>query len=118
MKTVSDRVFELIKQRGMTQKEFSQLTGIAESTISDWKRKKNNPVSDKILIICEVLDVTPYELLSGAEGKTGRSRDNMTYVVDKKTEIGYVIESFQRMDERQRTRLIGYMEALMEIKGV
>lgn len=67
MKTVSDRIFELLKEKKMTQKEFAQRTGIAESSISDWKRKRTNPVSDKILIICEVLEVTPYELLSGAE---------------------------------------------------
>ena len=67
MKTVSDRIFELLKERKMTQKEFAQRTGIAESSISDWKKKRTNPVSDKILIICEVLDVSPYELLSGAE---------------------------------------------------
>ena len=69
MKTVSDRIFELLKERKMSQKEFSQKTGIAESTISDWKKKRTNPVSDKILIICEVLNVTPYNLLSGAEAE-------------------------------------------------
>ena len=41
----------------MSQKEFSEKTGIAQSSISDWKRKKTNPVSEKILIICSVLDV-------------------------------------------------------------
>lgn len=66
MKTISDKIFELLKEKGMSQKEFAQRTGIAESSISDWKKKRTNPVSDKILIICEVLDVTPYELLSGA----------------------------------------------------
>ena len=41
MKTVSDKIFELLKERNMSQKEFSQRTGIAESTISDWKKKNN-----------------------------------------------------------------------------
>ena len=53
----------------MSQKEFSDRTGIAQSSISDWKRKKTNPVSEKILIICDVLDVTPYELLGATEGE-------------------------------------------------
>jgi transcriptional regulator with XRE-family HTH domain len=53
--TISEKIFELLRERGMTQKEFAQATGIAESSISDWKRKKTNPVSEKILIICEVL---------------------------------------------------------------
>jgi transcriptional regulator with XRE-family HTH domain len=48
--TISEKIFELLRERGMTQKEFAQATGIAESSISDWKRKKTNPVSEKILI--------------------------------------------------------------------
>ena len=38
MKTISDRIFELLKEKGMSQKEFSARTGIAESSISDWKK--------------------------------------------------------------------------------
>ena len=30
MKTISDKIFELLKEKGMSQKEFAQRTGIAE----------------------------------------------------------------------------------------
>ena len=116
MKTISNRIFELLKERGMSQKEFSQKTGIAESTISDWKKKKTNPVSDKILIISETLGVTPYELLSGAEHVGTRSRENIMYVVDKGTELGCLIDTYQSMDEEDQKRLLGYMQALIDVK--
>lgn len=48
VKTISDKIFELLKEKGMSQKEFAERTGIAESSISDWKKKRTNPVSDKI----------------------------------------------------------------------
>ena len=114
MKTVSDRIFEVLKEKGMSQKEFAAKTGIAESTISDWKKKKTNPVSDKILIISEVLGVSPYELLSGAEHIGMRSRQNMTYVVDRTTELGTLIETYQKLDAAQQNRLMGYMQAMLE----
>ena len=117
MQTISGRIFELLKERNMSQKRFAQETGIAESTISDWKKKKTNPVSDKILIICEVLGVTPYELLSGAEHTGQRSRENMTYVIDKGTELGILVESYQRLDENLQRKVLGYMEALRELQG-
>lgn len=116
MKTISDRIFELLKERRMSQKSFSQKTGIAESTISDWKKKKTNPVSDKILIISETLGVTPYELLSGAEHIGSRSKKNVTYVVDKGTELGSLIETYQSLDMEDQKRLIGYMQALIDMK--
>ena len=40
--TISERIFDLLEQHGMSQKEFSEKTGIAQSSISDWKRKKTN----------------------------------------------------------------------------
>ena len=115
MKTISDKIFELLKEKGMSQKQFAQRTGIAESSISDWKKKRTNPVSDKILIICEVLDVTPYELLSGAEHTGNRSRDNNTYVISKETEIGMLVETYQKLDTNAQKRVMGYLEALKEL---
>lgn len=114
MQTISNRIFELLKERKMSQKEFARRTGIAESTISDWKKKKTNPVSDKILIICEVLGVTPYELLSGAEHTGVRSRENIMYVIDKGTELGTLVEKYQGLDGDLQRKLLGYMEALAE----
>ena len=67
--TISERIFEKLAQMGMTQKQFSESTGILQSTISEWKKKKTNPTSEKIMVICKVLDVTPEWLLSGIEKK-------------------------------------------------
>lgn len=41
----------------MLQKELSIRTGIATTTISEWRKKNTNPGSDKILLICAALDV-------------------------------------------------------------
>ena len=64
---ISERVFYLLKEKNITQSEFGKRVGIANSTISDWKRKKTNPSADKIMDICNVLDVTPETLLTGKE---------------------------------------------------
>ena len=65
--TISNRIFERLRQIHMSQKQFSIETGISQSTISEWKSKKTNPTSEKIMQICAVLDVTPEWLLSGTE---------------------------------------------------
>lgn len=114
--TISERIFELLRERGMTQKEFAERTGIAQSSISDWKRKKTNPVAEKILIICEVLHVTPYELLGGAEGNGNRSRAAEVIVLDKATEAGQLMQCYLELPEKQRDRLFGYMRALQEMR--
>ncbi len=115
--TISDRIFERLRQIHMTQKEFSEATGIAPSTISEWKSKRTNPTSEKIMIICKVLDVTPEWILSGI-GKTGeRGNEIPWYVIDKESDMGILIEEYHKMDEKQRDRLLGYIEAMRQLKN-
>ena len=51
--TIRDRIFARISELDITQKEFAKRTGIPETTVSDWKKKKTNPTAEKILIICK-----------------------------------------------------------------
>lgn len=115
--TISDNIFALIEKRGMTQKEFATATGISQSSISDWKRKKTNPVSDKILVICDVLGVTPYELLSGTASQGGRSNPSDLLVIDKNSELGHFIVAFQQMETADKNRLMGYFKALEDLRN-
>ncbi len=113
--TISDRIFELLDKSGMSQKEFSEATGIAQSTISDWKHKHTNPIAEKIMIICEVLNVSPEELLSGADPKGKRSRKESYLVIDRSTELGILIDTYQSLDPALRGRVQGYIKALGEL---
>lgn len=111
--TISERIFERLNQLDMTQKDFSDKTGIMPSTISEWKKNKTNPSSDKIMSICKALDVTPEWLLSGVEGVKGRERSNSYYVIDKNTDIGGLVERFYLLEPNMRERIIGYAEAIL-----
>lgn len=107
--TISENIFRLINERNIKQKEFSQLTGISESTICDWKRKATNPSSDKIMIICEVLGVSPYELLSTCETKKLVQTDSIT--VDKNSDEYEVVRIMRECDASVKNRIIGYAQA-------
>ena len=103
---ISEKIFELILRNGMTQKEFSEETGISQSTISDW-----NPSADKILKICEVLKVTPYELLG--ENETERNAGNPEMSAGNETEK-IILEGFRNLSDRKKERILGYLAALQE----
>lgn len=109
---ISERIFKMLKEKGMSQKEFSVRTGISQSTISDWKRKNTNPASDKIMLICDVLEISPYELLSGVEKERYTQLDYV--IVDKKSEDYVFLEAYRGLGQDQRNRLRGYMEAMIE----
>ena len=98
---VWEKIFELMKKKGMTQKEFSKATGIAESTVSDWKRKKLNPGIDKLPVICSILGVSADELLFD-------KRDQMAdYIMSVDSSL--LIEQFKRSDTDEQLRLFTYL---------
>ncbi len=110
--TISQRIFEILKNRKMSQKEFSEKTGIPQSTISDWRKKNTNPASDKILIICETLNINPYELLSSVKEEGTRSKGVKYRIIVETSEEGILLEMYDKLDQSNRNRLLGYMEAL------
>ena len=112
--TIGERVLDLVHQRNMTQKEFSEKTGIPQSTMSSWKGKKQNPSLDKLKVICDTLRVDPYYLISGTESNENLNND---YLMVYRDDEGYdLMVEYQKLDRDSKNRLAGYLAALKENK--
>ncbi|HAE44756.1 MAG TPA: XRE family transcriptional regulator [Lachnospiraceae bacterium] len=109
---ISERIFEILKERGMTQREFSIRTDISQSAISDWKRKKTNPSAEKIMLICNVLEVSPYDLLGEADTRTEISPEHI--MIDRDSDEHYLIEKYHTLSKIKRSRVLGYIDALTD----
>ena len=114
---ISEKIFELIKAKGMNQKEFALATGISQSTISDWKTKKTNPAADKIMVICDVLGVTPEELLTSGEQFKSYEPDKVVKL-SMDTEKYQLIEVIKKMDEEQVHRVMAYVQMFSKKKEI
>ena len=108
--TISDRIYDLLRSRNMSQTEFCKKTGIPQSTVCDWKRKKINPSADRILKICEVLEVSPYELL---QDESGAGEARIDYRVVSAGTPGYdMLIEYEKLGDRQKERIMGFMCAM------
>ncbi len=110
--TIGERVLMLIRGKGMTQREFSERTGIPQSTISDWKGKRLNPGSDKILTICEVLDTNPYELIYGTDSFDGIKQNYL--IIYKDSEEYQLLVQYRNLNSEGKKRLMHYTEILKD----
>ena len=106
MTDITTKIFETIKERGISQKEFARQTGISEASISDWKRKGTNPSAGKIMDICRCLAISPEELF----GESVLVDDYTVLYGDEEREL---IEIFRQLDSKQKIRVRGYMDALL-----
>ena len=113
---IGSKIFEILKKRGITQKEFSMKTGIAESTISDWKRKGFNPSAAKLPVICNVLGVSLDELLDdGAD--SSNLKESIDYSFSLSNDEKNLIELFRSADDGQKRRIYSYALELMKINS-
>lgn len=109
--TISERLFQIMDAQGLSQMEFSRRTGITQSTISDWKRKKTNPSADKLMVICDVLGVSPYELLQDSYDITHNAvRDYR--IITQGTDSYNLLLDFEGLTPQNKERVLGYISAL------
>ena len=105
---------ELYKEKNITQLELSRRTGIATSNISDWKKKKTNPKADCLLSICDALEITPEQLLTG-KGIDPEYKDaDMDYEVTR-SDIK-ILKQIHSLGDAQYKRLMAYMKALQKLE--
>ena len=112
--TISERLFSIMKEKNISMPELSRMTGISRHTIFDWQKKNTNPGADKIMVICEALQITPEELLAGK--RRASELDHDTTVSLEGTEV-ILVKEYQELSDAKKKRLLAYMNMLQNTKG-
>lgn len=112
---ISERIFMLMEEKGVTQLELAERTGIAQSTISDWKRKKTNPSADKIMSICDVLDVSPFEVLQDTIPSKGAGEVDFLIASEGTAEYD-VLKKMEKLNKKTKEELKIYVKNLKNKK--
>lgn len=111
--TISERLFAIMKEKNVSMPDLSRMTGISRHTIFDWRRRGTNPGADKIMVICEALQITPEELLMST---TAESSSDKTAVIDTESFENQIIEVCRDFSDEQKRRLLAYVSMLQNMK--
>ena len=88
--TTGKFIAEERKRKGYTQKQLAEILGISDKTISKWERGNGFPEVSLLLPLCEELDVTVNELLTGErvseEDYRKKAEENMVNLVKEAQE--------------------------------
>ena len=84
------------KEQGMTQAALAEKLGISDKAVSKWETGKSMPDSGIMLDLCEILEITVNELLSGEK--------IMTEVYDKRAEEN-LLAMRREVEEKNRQLL-------------
>lgn len=110
--TISARISNALKEKGIPQKAIAEAVDVAASTVSTWmKSNGDNIPSGYIMPICRLLDMQPEELLEGAE-----HRDVIEIIPDDYVQLSKaeqrLLNIFRGLDEE--SQIVVLNAAVME----
>lgn len=111
--TIGERLFEIMNEKNISMPELSRMTGISRHTIFDWQRRNTNPGADKIMVICEALQITPEELLVGKQDNEKPEYDHSIITDDIEMQI---MKECRDLSEAKKKRLLAYVSMLQNTK--
>ena len=74
---IGNFILENRKKKKLTQAELAEKLGVTDRTISNWENGKNMPDLSLFKPLCDILDITINELLSGEEVKKEDYKDRL-----------------------------------------
>ena len=111
--TIGERLFKIMNEKNISMPELSRMTGISRHTIFDWQRRNTNPGADKIMVICEALQITPEELLVGKQDNEKPEYDHSIITDDIEMQI---MKECHNLSEAKKKRLLAYVSMLQNTK--
>lgn len=99
---------KLLDEKCLKNADVSRATGISNMTLSDWKRGKSVPKSDKMRKIAEFLGVSEHYLTTGEEYRIPNIKN-----VDEHYEL---IMLFDELSEEQQKLVLNMMKNMKKEK--
>ena len=100
---IGNKLFTIRKRNGMTQAEVAEAAGLSDRTYADIERGTVNMRIETILRICEVLHITPDEILT---------EDNVS-VTSKQEELWQRLNACSTKDKETALQLLSvYLKSL------
>lgn len=101
--TIGNKLFAFRKRMGMTQSEVAEAAGLSDRTYADIERGTVNMRIETILRICDVLHITPDEILT----------ENEPSHTSKQDEVWQRLEACSPKDKETALKLLSvYLQSL------
>jgi transcriptional regulator with XRE-family HTH domain len=94
---IIDNLIKILREKHLSMADLTKFLELSSSTTSNWKTKHRNPPSEYILRICEFLNISPDELLSGNK-KTSSSQSS--------EDEEKILELYRVLDEEGRIAVL------------
>ena len=97
-------------KKGLSQTEVADILGLNKTAVSKWEGNKTFPDPEVLIKVVDLYQVTADYLL-------GITNDSQLFD-DARVERPEVLELFDQLNVGEQERAIGYMESMLERRGI
>lgn len=101
------RLNQLMTEKNISQNKLAEMTGITQSSISDWANGKYKPRQDKVYLLSEALKVSPAYLLGYSNNK---NLDQNT----PKNDNSKIDRLYNQLNDEGKEKVITYTQDLVD----
>ncbi len=103
--TISERIFEMLKKKQITQTQLANALNTKQSTIASWKKQGSQPSSTLIVDIARTLDVSVDYLLTGEEKE-------QRYFTKEEEKL---LQAYRATDQIGKQRIMEYASEMQKL---
>lgn len=101
------RLNQLMTEKNISQNKLAEMTGITQSSISDWANGKYKPRQDKVYLLSEALKVSPAYLLGYTDNE---NLDQNT----PKNDNSKIDRLYNQLNDEGKEKVITYTQDLVD----
>ena len=102
--SIIDNILYLLDEIGLKQVDLCSCLNINTSTFTTWKNRGTDPPAKYILLICEFLGITPYELLGNSKMEP----------INQTEDEAKLLSYYRQLNDIEKGILIGEAKAYAE----
>lgn len=102
----------LLDEKGLKNADVARATGISNMTLSDWKRGKSVPKSDKMRKIAEYLNVSVDYLMTGTEKSYSEYDALLDACISEDAELKEAIKKYYSLDNQKKKHILETIDLL------
>lgn len=111
---LSNRIYELRTQKGLSQKELGAILGVSNKAVSKWETGTAIPKTETLIKLAEVFEISTEELLNTA----CQEEERLPTLLELSQHTQCVIEQKLEVDKKERTNDFNVRSAKVYLVGL
>ena len=116
--SLNERIKAFRKEKHMSQRQLAMKVNVSQGAVSQWETGATTPTAEQITPLADAFGITADELLGHEKKAPSREETGLNEFIlellKARPDLRPVVLKFLQLPDEQRSRVLGYLEAVEE----